>query len=91
MTDYEEITKNEIVALIDEADESIAALREAGPREMIPEHDFYRAVMFGECESCGNRFVDGDGCAVCKPAKEFLDKYRKIYPWKSDQNKVKEK
>ena len=82
-----DLTKNEIVEIIDETDVMIDEIRNMAPVDNIPEHDFYRAVMFGECIPCGNRYVDGDGCAVCRPGKQFLQKYRENYPWKSDQKR----
>lgn len=84
MTDVMELTKADIIALIDETDVEIAEVKNTEPKASIPTHDFYRGVMFGQCISCGNRFVDNEGCAVCKPAKAFLQKYREDYPWKSD-------
>lgn len=87
MTDVMELTKADIIALIDETDVEIAEVKNVEPKETLPTHDFYRGVMFGQCIPCGNRFVDSDGCAACRPAKEFLQKYREHFPWKSDQIK----
>ena len=87
MTELMELTKSAIIAMIDDVDVSIDEIKNVGPMEIVPEHAFYRAVMFAECIPCGNRYVDGDGCAVCKPGKEFLQKYRETYPWKSDQKR----
>ena len=85
MTDMMELTKADIIGMIDEADVAIDEVKGVEPKESLPSHGFYRGVMFGECISCGNRFVDSDGCAACRPAKEFLQKYREHFPWKSDQ------
>ena len=88
MTDVVELTKSEIIDLIDATDASIEEIRSISPKEVVPEHDFYRGVMFGECISCGNRFVDSEGCEACEPAKEFLQKYRDVYPWASDKKRT---
>lgn len=87
MSDLMELTKNEIIDLLDEVDAGISAVKNAEPTEVIPTHDFYRATMFGECIRCGHRWVDGEGCAVCQPGKDFLQKYREHYPWKSDHKR----
>lgn len=87
MTELMELTKSDIIAMIDDADVSIDEIKNAGPMEIVPEHDFYRAVMFAECIPCGNRYVDVGECAVCKPGKEFLQKYKENYPWKSGQKR----
>jgi hypothetical protein len=80
----DEVTKAELLDMIAQADQEIDALKNVEKIEAVPEHDFYRACMWLECISCGNRWVDGPGCGVCRPGKEFLQKYRSTYAWKSD-------
>jgi 5-methylcytosine-specific restriction endonuclease McrA len=82
---FDEMTKAEIIKAIEELDAAIdqEGLKEA--KDPDPGHNLYRAVMWLTCMSCGNRYVDPDDCAICRPSKKFLDKWREQYPWKSDQ------
>jgi hypothetical protein len=84
MTEVIEQTKNDIIAQIEEIDVAIGIAKDTQPEEVIPEHDFYRGVMFAECIPCGNRYVDLEGCATCQPGMDFLQQFRAVYPWKSD-------
>jgi hypothetical protein len=81
----EDKTKAEIIEEINKIEEEIESMKELPDADPDPGHDLYRAVMWLECINCGNRYVDGSGCAICNPGKEFLQKWRHKYPWKSDQ------
>ena len=81
----EEITKADILKQIEDLDKQIALARAEPATDPDPGHDLYRAVMWLECMSCGNRYVDQGECAICRPNKAFLAAHREKYPWKSDQ------
>ncbi len=91
MTDVIELTKNDIISLIDEIDAEISKAKETQPEEVIPGHDFYRAVMFAECIRCDNRYIDVEGCQYCQAGMDFLQKFRTVYPWKSDTKEADKK
>lgn len=85
MSNLEEMTNKELVDKIQELQGEIESLGEDPTQDPDPGHDLYRAVMWLECMSCGNRYVDQGDCSICRPAKTFLQKWREEYPWKSDQ------
>jgi hypothetical protein len=85
-----EQTKNDIIAEIEAIDVAIGEAKDTQPEVVIPEHDLYRGVMFGECIPCGYRYVDPEGCATCQPGMDFLQQFRAVYPWKSDQKVTRE-
>lgn len=87
MTDLVEKTNEELIAEIEAVEKQIADLQTDGKARQVPSHELYKSIMWLTCMSCTNRYVDPAGCPVCKPAKDFLQEFREIYPWAADKTR----